>query len=187
MKFLGALLLLALLCAGVAGYVIYVPYGPTTETFVDIASGTGTARIGEQLQSAKGVIRSQYGLDVLRLMKGGSLKAGEYRFDHPVPLTEIYSRLVRGDVYTRTLKIPEVQHLRHRTGRGGRWAWIARGFSGGGANHTELIAKWVMGGGAAARSLEGIFFPIRITSRGMRRRTRCCRRWFAGSARWLRR
>ena len=78
MKFLGALLSLALLCAGVAGYVIYVPYGPTTETFVDIASGTGTARIGEQLQSA-GVIRSQYGLDVLRLMKGGSLKAGEYR------------------------------------------------------------------------------------------------------------
>ena len=58
-------------------------------------------------RARNGIIRSRYGFDLLRLRKGGTLKAGEYRFDHPAPVTEVYARIVRGDVYTRALTIPE--------------------------------------------------------------------------------
>ena len=40
-------------------------------------------------------------------MRRGTLKAGEYRFDHPAPVTEVYARISRGDVFTRTVIIPE--------------------------------------------------------------------------------
>ncbi len=105
MKFFGTLLLLLLLVAALAGYVVYVPYGPSTETFIDIAPGTGTEAIGAQMQNS-GIIRSQYGFDLLRLVKGGTLKAGECRFDHPEPMNEVSARRRRGDVYTRALTVP---------------------------------------------------------------------------------
>ncbi len=38
---------------------------------------------------------------------GGTLKAGEYRFEQPATLPAVYNRIVRGDVYTRTVTIPE--------------------------------------------------------------------------------
>ncbi len=106
MKFFGFLFLLALIAAAAAGYVIYTPFGPQAETFVDIVPGTGTQAIAQQLES-NGVIRHRYGFDLLRKFRGGRLKAGEYRFDHPVPMTEVYDRIVRGDVYTRAFTIPE--------------------------------------------------------------------------------
>jgi UPF0755 protein len=62
--------------------------------------------MGRELERA-GVVRSQFAFDLLRWVKRGTLRAGEYRFDHPAPLTEIYSRIERGDVYTRTVVIPE--------------------------------------------------------------------------------
>jgi UPF0755 protein len=39
------------------------------------------------------------------------LKAGEYRFDHPVKMSEVYDRLERGDVYTLSVTIPEGSNL----------------------------------------------------------------------------
>jgi UPF0755 protein len=143
LKFLGTLLLFILLGTAVVGYVIYIPYGPTTETFVDIPPGIGTQRIGAQLQKS-GVIRSRYGFDVLRLIKGGSLKAGEYRFDHATPMPEVYARLVRGDVYTRTLTIPEgynifdIARAVEAAGLGSSEAFLAAE-----RQHTELIAEWI--------------------------------------------
>src|SRR4051812_24787777 len=106
LKFFGTLLLILLIAMASAAYVLYTPFGPSTETFVDIAPGTGTQAIAAQLQHT-GIIRSQYAFDLLRKLKRGTLKAGEYRFAHPVPMTEIYARLMRGDVYTRALTIPE--------------------------------------------------------------------------------
>ena len=105
LKFLGTLLLLALIVLAIAGYVVYAPYGPSSETFVDIAPGTGSKAIAAQLER-NGIIRNRFGFDLLRLTKGGTLKAGEYRFDHAVPMPDVYARLLRGDVYTRTLTIP---------------------------------------------------------------------------------
>lgn len=159
LKFLGTLLLLLLIGAAVVGYVIYVPYGPAAETFVDIAPGTGTEAMGAQLEKS-GVIRSKYGFDLLRLVKGGRLKAGEYRFDHPVPMGEVYARLVRGDVYTRALTIPEgynifdIAQAVEAAGLGSRGAFLAAERA-----HTELIAEWAGQASQPPSSLEGYLFP----------------------------
>src|ERR1017187_6118532 len=85
--FLMGIFLLALLAAGTAGWLILTPFGPETETFVEVPPGSSTASIGRQLEAA-GVVRSQLGFDLLRFWKRGKLRAGEYRFDHPAPATE---------------------------------------------------------------------------------------------------
>jgi UPF0755 protein len=106
-KFLAVVLLLAVVGAGVVGtYMVLAPAGPTVEQFVVIPTGSSATRIGRILED-QGIIRNRYAFDAWRLFKRGTLKAGEYRFDHPVPLTEVYGRLVRGDVYTVTVTIPE--------------------------------------------------------------------------------
>src|SRR5271170_5239957 len=78
-------LLVAVLAAGGAAWLIFTPFGPSSETFVDIAPGSSTARIAFELEAA-GIVRSRYGFDLIRVWKRGTLKAGEYRFDHPAPL-----------------------------------------------------------------------------------------------------
>jgi peptidoglycan lytic transglycosylase G len=74
--------------------------------FLEIPPRTGSEHIAALLKS-HGLIRSRYAFDAMRLVKGGTLKAGEYRFDHPARMSEVYERLERGDVFTRTLTIPE--------------------------------------------------------------------------------
>lgn len=74
--------------------------------FVEIPAGSSSTRIAAILKS-HGLIWSRYVFDAMRIVEGGTLKAGEYRFDHPARMAEVYARLVRGDVYTRTLTIPE--------------------------------------------------------------------------------
>jgi len=107
MKKFALFVLVCLLAAGAAGwYLLEVPYGPGGETFVDIPQGTGTAGIAARLEKA-GVIRSRYGFELWRRYQGGTLKAGEYRFDHPAKVGEVYARIARGDVYTVALTIPE--------------------------------------------------------------------------------
>ena len=100
-----AFFLLLGLAAGV-GWLVMTPFGPSTETFVDVAPGTGGVRIGRMLESA-GVVRSRYAFDLVRSWKRGTLRAGEYRFDHPMTVIEVYSQIERGDVYTKTLTVPE--------------------------------------------------------------------------------
>ncbi len=109
MKFLAFLLILALASAGLAAWLLHAPFGPASNAnpiYVDIAPGTGTQSIAAQLENA-GAIRSRYAFLLLRALKGGKLLAGEYRFDHPAPATEVYARIRRGDVYTIALTIPE--------------------------------------------------------------------------------
>jgi UPF0755 protein len=112
LKFFATLFLILLAVAALAAYAVYSPTGPAVgtsddqATYVDIAPGTGTQAIATQLEQA-GAIRSRYAFDLLRLARGGRLLAGEYRFNHPAPATEVYARIVRGDIYTRALAIPE--------------------------------------------------------------------------------
>jgi UPF0755 protein len=100
--------LLVLLLAAGAGtvWMVLEPYGPETETFVEIAPGATTARIGRQLEAA-GIVRSRYGFDIARWWTRGTLKAGEYRFDHPAAASEVYARIARGDVFTKAVTLPE--------------------------------------------------------------------------------
>jgi UPF0755 protein len=106
--------LCVLLGAAALVWLFTWPFGPSQQTFVDIAPGTTTRDIAQQLQQA-GIIRSPYGIELLRLVStvtaGGSLKAGEYRFDHPLKVTEVYHKLASGQVYTIALTIPEGSNL----------------------------------------------------------------------------
>jgi UPF0755 protein len=157
LKILAILLLLLLIAAGVAGYVLYAPYGPASETFVEVAPGTGASAIGAQM-ARRGIIRSRYGFDLLQLTRRGTLKAGEYRFDHPAPVGEVYNRLVQGDVYTRALSIPEgfnifdIAAAVEAAGFGKREDFLAAE-----RRHTELIADLLPG--MHPESLEGYLFP----------------------------
>jgi UPF0755 protein len=104
--FLVLLLAAAGAAVAAAAWLVYTPFGPETETFVEIAPGSTTARIGRQLEAA-GIVRSRYGFDIARWMRRGTLKAGEYRFDHPAAAIEVYERMARGDVFTKSVTIPE--------------------------------------------------------------------------------
>jgi UPF0755 protein len=161
LKFLAFLLLIALVCAALAAWAFYSPIGPPdgtsdkAATYVDIAPGTGSQAIAAQLEQA-GVLRSRYAFLLLRAVKGGKLIAGEYRFNHPAPATEVYARLTRGDVYTIPLTIPEGYNLFdiaqavESAGLGSRDTFLAAERS-----NTSLIADLAPN----ASSLEGYLFP----------------------------
>jgi UPF0755 protein len=158
-----ALVVIGILAALTVGFFVYVPYGPSTETFVDILPGTGTLGIARQLQKA-GIVRSAWAFDGLVIWKtvrghrAGSLKAGEYRFDHSVRLDEVYDRLRRGDVYTVTLVIPEGFNIFDIASAVAAAKLDSReDFLNAERKNTELIAEWVPQGSAA--SLEGYLFP----------------------------
>ena len=158
MKFFLTLLLLLLLAAGAAWYVVYTPFGPSAETFVEIPPGTGATGVATLLRK-NGIIRSRYAFALLRLTRTGTFKAGEYRFDHPVPPAEVYTRLVQGDVYTQSLTIPEGYNIFdiaaavETAGFGNRDAFFAAE-----RQHTELIAD-LLPPNTHPESLEGYLFP----------------------------
>lgn len=150
-------LFLLLLVAATAGlfWLVALPFGPTTETFVEIEPHQSTPAIAGQLEES-GIIRSRYAFDLLRLIKHGTLRAGEYRFDRPLPLIEVYTKLLRGEVYTRTVIVPEGASLfeigarLEQAGFGPRQQFLLEQ-----AQQTALIADLDPG----ARSLEGYLFP----------------------------
>ena len=150
---LGAFGILALI------FVLTTTYGPHRETFVDIAPGTSSRQIARELES-NGIIRSRYAFDLWRLgaglSRGGTLKAGEYRFDHPAEVSEVYDRMVRGDVFTVTVTIPEGSNIFDIAARveaaqlGSKEAFEMAAMHGG-----KLVADLDPG----AVSLEGYLFP----------------------------
>ena len=160
LKYFASLLLLALVAAALAAYVVYAPFGPAAgaganPTYVDIAPGTGTMAIARQLAHA-GIIRSRFAFDLLRAVKGGKLLAGEYRFDHPAPATQVYARILRGDVYTIPLTIPEgynifdIAQAVQTAGLGRRDEFLKSAIG-----RTDLISDL----SPNAPSLEGYLFP----------------------------
>ncbi len=155
MKFFGGLVLLALLLAGLGLFFLTVPYGPDRETFVDIPSGIGAIGIAQRLTDA-GVIRSRLVFEIYRKFAGGTLRAGEYRFDHALPLTQVYAKIARGEVYTKTVSVPEgynifdIAKAVEEAGLGSAEQFLA-------AERTDvnLIADL----SPRAASLEGFLFP----------------------------
>ncbi len=155
-RLLAAMVLLGVLAGAV--WLLWVfawPAGPRGETFVQIAPHTGTRAMAGQLRKA-GVLASPYGFELLHLLGGGSLKAGEYRFDHPVRVGEVFRRLERGNVYTIALAVPEGANLFDIAGRveaaklGTREAFLAA------ARADTALLK---GLDPQARTLEGYLFP----------------------------
>lgn len=154
----GTLLLLffvVLLAGAAAAWLLFTPFGPQTEVFVDIPQGSSAARIGRLLESS-GVIRSRYAFDLVRIWKHGTLRAGEYRFDHPVTAQEVYARIQRGDVYTKAVVVPEGANMfdiaarLEEAGLGTRQEFLQAA-----VDETHLVADFDPG----AKSLEGYLFP----------------------------
>ena len=90
------------------------------------------------------------------LNRGKSLKAGEYRFVSAESVAEVHRRLVRGDIYTRTVVIPEgytvfdVAQAMEQAGLGSKEEFLKVAQS-----DTGLISDMA----PEAQSLEGYLFP----------------------------
>jgi UPF0755 protein len=142
--------------AGWFAWAVLMPAEPPTKTFVLLHPGYSTHRIAAELKGA-GVIRSEEAFVLWHyLHPKRSLKAGEYLFDQPANIIDVQKRLRRGDVYFRTVVVPE----------GFTMFDIARAIEAAGLgpaddflkvaqNDTSLIADLAPG----AHSLEGYLFP----------------------------
>ena len=153
----GILLFFLLVTATAAGgaWLVLTPYGPATETFVNIAPGSSAIAIAHKLEST-GIVRTRYAFDLVRWLEHGTLHAGTYRFDHPMPVNDVYQQLAHGDVYTKALTVPEgasifdIAERVEQAGLGTRKDFLAAA-----VNQTRLIADL----DPAAKSLEGYLFP----------------------------
>jgi len=144
-----------LLAAGAAAWVASSPFGPERETFVELAPGSSTARIGRQLQAA-GIVQSQFAFDLVRLFKRGTLKAGEYRFDQPATVIEVYARIARGDVFTKAVTIPEGANIFEIAARLQQAGFGSQAdFLDAASRQVGLVADL----DPRAKSLEGYLFP----------------------------
>jgi len=108
LKLFARLILIGLIvAAGLVAYALLLPAGPHEETLVQLRPGSSAKRIAADLQKA-GIIRSQYAFLLWHQLHGRKpLKAGEYSFDHPARVREVYDRIARGDMFVRLLVIPE--------------------------------------------------------------------------------
>ena len=79
--------------------------------FVEIAKGTGTLKIGEQLAS-EGVIRNSWQFLAMRLVHfGRAPQAGDYQFKTAASPADVFDRIARGDVFYHELRVPEGSNI----------------------------------------------------------------------------
>lgn len=157
MRKLLTFILLATLAFGAwLAWGLLVPVAPNGQKFVMLRGGYTTRRIANELRSA-GVIRSERAFLLWHYFhRRFSLKAGEYLFERPATLVDVHHRLVRGDIYTHTVVIPEgytmfdVAQTIEQAGLGSKddFLKVARG-------DTDLIHDLAPG----ATTLEGYLFP----------------------------
>jgi len=154
--------LLSALAVGVAAYRAYesanTPYKGYSEDeiFFTVDRGAAGSQIGRALEE-RGVIRD-HRLFVAALHfrdQTGKLQAGEYRFAAPLSTFDVAKRLVRGDIYTFGVTVPEgltrVETAEHLARLGvGDTAALERAF-----RNTSLIAELDI----EATDLEGYLFP----------------------------
>lgn len=94
-----------------AYWAAFQPINPGGQKFVLLRPGWSARHIAQTLQR-EGIIRSASAFLALDYALGkGTLKAGEYKFDSPASAFEVRDRLMRGDVYSRTVAVPEGYNL----------------------------------------------------------------------------
>jgi UPF0755 protein len=155
-KILLILLIAAFALAGWFAWGVMMPAEPSGQVFVMLRPGFSTRRIAAELK-ANGVIRSEDAFILWHyLHRRRSLKAGEYLFDKSRNVIEVHKRLARGEVYFRTVVVPEgftmfdIARAIEAAGLGPSedFLKVAR-------SDTDLIADLAPG----AQSLEGYLFP----------------------------
>jgi UPF0755 protein len=155
-KIVWLILVAALGAAGWFAWAVLTPTELSGPAFVMLRPGYSSHRIAAELKNA-GIIRSEEAFVLWHYVhRKRALKAGEYLFDKPSNIIDIQKRLRRGDVYFRSVVVPE----------GYTMFDIARAVQDAGlgpaddflkvAQHdTALIADFA----PQARSLEGYLFP----------------------------
>lgn len=106
-------LIAAIFIAGAfLAWAVLTPYrGSDAVTYVDLARGTGTGGIARAL-AAQGVIRYPWQFWLVRLARPSTtLQAGEYRFDHPASVLDVFDRIARGDIYYVEFTVPEGSNI----------------------------------------------------------------------------
>jgi len=89
------------------GWAALLPVHPQQATFVLLRPGWSSRHIARQLQQ-QGIVRSSTAFLMVDYLKGlRTLKAGEYKFDQPANAVDVWGRLASGDVYARTVVVPE--------------------------------------------------------------------------------
>jgi peptidoglycan lytic transglycosylase G len=150
------MLVAILIAAGWFAWGLLVPTLPAAPTYVMLHPGYSTHRIAAELKAA-GIIRSEKAFVLWHyLHRRRSLKAGEYLFDRPASARSIHRRLVRGDIYLRTVVVPEGYTI-FDIGRAIEAAGLgpAANFVKVAQSDTALIADIAPN----AHSLEGYLFP----------------------------
>jgi UPF0755 protein len=135
-----------LLAAGFVGAVLYSlqsPYrGFEGEVFVQFPKGSGTRAIAQKLADA-GIVRYAWQFWLVRAIHPHArVQAGEYRFDQPASVEDVFDRLERGDVFYFSFTVPE----------GSNMFDIARLLESEGIMSGQDFLK-------AAQTLEGFLFP----------------------------
>jgi peptidoglycan lytic transglycosylase G len=110
-KFLIVVLIGVLGCAAWLYWAVFLPARPSETKFVLLRPGWSVRHIAHTLQQ-QGIIRSAPAFLAAHYALGqGSLKAGEYKFEAPASGLEVRQRLLRGDVFARTVVVPEGYNL----------------------------------------------------------------------------
>jgi len=159
LAFLVLILLLGLVLAGAwIRSELERPYygGPPDGTFVDIPRGLSTNRIADLLVK-RGILAGSLSFTLyLRYTDSGRrIQAGEYRFTEPATPRQVAQRLIRGDVYFRSITVPEGLTAREtiellaKTGLGNLEEM----------GRALLRTDWIRDMDPAARNLEGYLFP----------------------------
>jgi UPF0755 protein len=156
------LVLAIVLAAGAAAWLAHQRFNQpyqgydAGEQFVELAPGDGTQAIGRKLVEA-GVVRDRNSFRAALWLTGSArrLKAGEYRFDRPMTVTEVVGKLARGEVYLRPITFPEGLTIREMArifesrGLGRAADFVAA------SRNASLVSDL----DPAARDLEGYLFP----------------------------
>ena len=155
-KIVWLILIAVVAAAGWFTWAVLTPAEPTGQTFVLLRPGYSTRRIAVELKNA-GIIRSEEAFVLWHYVhRKRSLKAGEYLFDKPATIIDIQKRLRRGDVYFRSVVVPE-GYTMFDIARAVETAGLgpADDFLKVAQSDTALIADIAPG----AHSLEGYLFP----------------------------
>ena len=165
MKFRKRLLTLTvlLLLTGAAfawwvGAELTAPYyeGTPDGTFVEIPRGAGTRDIADALVGA-GILRHPLPFTLYTRWTGFGrrLQAGEYRFDSPATPVQVLDRIVRGDIFSVAVTIPEGLTARETLEQ------VARSGVGSLAGMKAALTRteWIRDLDPQARNLEGYLFP----------------------------
>jgi UPF0755 protein len=93
-------------------YFLMTPYqGFADDTFVELGHGTGAMEMGRELAQA-GVIRSPWEFWLERALHAGAkLQAGEYRFNNPATVGDVFGRIARGDIYYLEFTVTEGSNM----------------------------------------------------------------------------